>query len=610
MNNNKLKSQFLSNKHFALAGLMILFIYLVLRAIFVPNVFDESATFFHYIHKGDFIPHFAHWDANNHILNSALSSLTYSLFGSSMLALRLPNLILFIVFVFFSYKISTEFKSRTLQWVFIITLALAHNFIEFFALARGYGMSMAFMFGSIWYLMQVLKYNRLRDYFLSALFISLAILANLTLMYTALIIVALLFINSVINYSSKSKIYSIKAIGIISITALTPIIILIFVLLEFRDKGLLYYGTLDGFWELTIKSLIQLLTESSSILIPIFIVFYFILSLGIFSWAIIKSKFELKELMSSRFLFFILLIGNLSAVLLLGYFMEINFPEDRTGLYFFPFFIGTILFALDQIKQKIKPRSFYLILIPFTFFPLHFIFNVNLSHSALWHEDNIPPSFMAKVIEDSKDRSWPFTIGGYQMRTLPWAFQNFRNGGELNQIQGSHYPEFLSDYQIVELKEDENWLDYYKKLDYDPISNLSLLKRNESISTHEVYMESKDPTGVINKKYFNIFKGDVDSLINETLLIECEISVKSEKKPFIAWLVATVSDKENKKLMYEFVALDWKKTSWNDGEGNFKASIFLHDLPAESKNLFLYFWNIELKEYELNDIKCSILLVE
>ena len=51
----------------ALAGL-----YVVLRAALVPWVHDECASLFWFVERGEFLPWKAHWDANNHVLSSAI----------------------------------------------------------------------------------------------------------------------------------------------------------------------------------------------------------------------------------------------------------------------------------------------------------------------------------------------------------------------------------------------------------------------------------------------------------------------------------------------------------------------------------------------------------
>jgi hypothetical protein len=51
---------------------LLLFAFIIARAICVPMIGDELGTFYWYIQQGEFLPYKAHWDANNHLVNSAL----------------------------------------------------------------------------------------------------------------------------------------------------------------------------------------------------------------------------------------------------------------------------------------------------------------------------------------------------------------------------------------------------------------------------------------------------------------------------------------------------------------------------------------------------------
>ena len=79
-------------KIFSILFFVLIFIYLSLRVIWVEPIHDELATLFHYVDyetiwKGNII-----MDANNHLLNSYLSKVCYSLLGDHIWAIRLPNL--------------------------------------------------------------------------------------------------------------------------------------------------------------------------------------------------------------------------------------------------------------------------------------------------------------------------------------------------------------------------------------------------------------------------------------------------------------------------------------------------------------------------------------
>jgi len=286
-------------------------------------------------------------------------------------------------------------------------------------------------------------------------------------------------------------------------------------------------------------------------------------------------------------------------------FMDVNYPEDRTGVFLFPMFIGAIFFSLDGISKSMNKNILRISLLPFLFFPLHFLYSLNLNHSTLYMEENVPPRFTQRIADESLINE-ASTIGGYRMRLLTVAYQNYRLGGQLNQIQGSHYPEYLSDYQIVRAKEEEEWLKYYNILDYEASSGLSLLKRKETINTIELKNSRPKNSGPITKEYYNLYKGVIDTLHNENLLINVNMTIESAEMPFIGRLVAVSNDKNNKRISYEYVTLDWKKTEWNGEKNNFIASMIMYDIPKEAEVLSIYFWNIKKKEFILNDINISI----
>lgn len=585
--------------------LSFVFIYLLLRSSLVPLVHDEAATFFHYIHKASFLPPQAHWDANNHILNSMLSYFSYSLFGSSEWALRLPNLLFFPLYFYYTYKISTELSSKLLKWTFFISLVFAHNFIEYFSLTRGYGMSMALLLASIWYLIQVFKYSQLKHYFLSSLFMSLAILANLTLINSALLLLGILTVQILNPWDKTRYNKTLKSIGIVLFTLGVPIGLSIKLLLIFKEKGLLYYGTLDGLWELTVKSLIELLSGKESKIIEGFILLYFAAMLIIFIINIIKRK-NFSSIWNKQFIFFYFLIGNIIAILILGELLHINYPEDRTGLYLFPYFVGSIIFLFDSISKKMNAKLLVLIILPFLFFPIHFLFSMNLSHTSFWRIERIPHRFYDTVLDKSKQANKNFTVGGYHVRTLCWAYENFRHGGELNQIQTKNYPENISSYQIVDVEQHKEWLKDYQIIDHDPISNLSLLERKTKMKSILIDHKNIENTKWKKNAFFNIYKCTVDSLISETLLIDIKFSLTSKAKPFDARLVAQIVDNDKNMLSYEFIALDWKKTDWNGEEDNFNARILLHDLAKGSEKLTVYLWNIDKQAFMIENIECSV----
>ncbi len=146
----------------------------VLRAWFVPVSHDEAATFFNYVQRFHLSPFQAIPDANNHILNTYVTYFLFKLFGSGAFALRLSNLIFLPFYLFFCYKLSKELSSIFLRWIFLLAMVGTFHYMEFFAITRGYGISLTFLMGALWQVFQAGKTGKFRHFHIANLFMLLA----------------------------------------------------------------------------------------------------------------------------------------------------------------------------------------------------------------------------------------------------------------------------------------------------------------------------------------------------------------------------------------------------------------------------------------------------
>ena len=166
---------------------LVIWLYLGVRCALVPVVHDEAATFLHYLQLDQYIPYFSLWDANNHILNSALAHLSINIFGNHFFWLRLPNLLSFGLFAYYLFRLAKNFEHRWSRWFTVLAMLTASFLIEFFGLARGYGMSMAFLIGAIYHAAAYLRHGQLRDQGWVWLFMFFALLANMSLFNSMLV---------------------------------------------------------------------------------------------------------------------------------------------------------------------------------------------------------------------------------------------------------------------------------------------------------------------------------------------------------------------------------------------------------------------------------------
>ena len=172
----------------------LVFLLVLFRCYTVPFAHDEVATFNFYIQSGNFLPFMSHVDAMNHFLLTATSWLSFKLFGSSVLALRLPSLLSFVILCMAIYKLNNLFNGTIPKIVLTFSFLFSYHFIAFYSLARGYGMSMAFLIFALYYFFCYIRHFSYRHFWKLLVFSQLALSANITLVFVLLITMLMLVV--------------------------------------------------------------------------------------------------------------------------------------------------------------------------------------------------------------------------------------------------------------------------------------------------------------------------------------------------------------------------------------------------------------------------------
>lgn len=582
----------------------LLMLYLVLRAIFVPITHDEVGTFFFYVQSGKFLPFSSHMATNNHFLNSALTFFSYQLLGSSKFVLRLPNILLAILLLFYTYKLGQLIKDRFLRWVFILSILLAHNFIEFLALSRGYGMSMAFLIGGVYYLMMAQQSNNSKHFFFCFLFAILSMSSNLTLIISSLIIISL----AVISYFSTKTIKRKNLIMFILLTfflGIIPILFFVWVSFDYQSKGLLLHGTTEGFWQITVESIIELVAGFNYRFVGLLSLLYFLIICGILIFSLIKIRSR-RLLNNNNLTFTWLLISNILASFLLAEFLNVNYLEDRTGLYFYPLFIGSIIFMLSYLQNEIKFKYIKILSIPILLIPVHFLFHINLNFVANHKYEILPERFYHEIKSTFKPGILSPTVSGHGLKSYCWSYINYREGGMLNQMQTAVYPNNLTDYQIVHVSHNPEWLKDYEIIDSEKSIMLSLLRRKKFLKREFIKtMDSINTQTYTNKESFLLCDDIVDTLIGQNIYIDFDLSILCQHSPFFANIVVSLRNTNNENIYFEAIELNKKRLHWNGLKSNFRGS-YLLPINDDAYRLFVYLFNKKLQSYLIYDGKITI----
>lgn len=567
----------------------------LLRSIYVPFNHDETATFFFFIQSGHFMPFHSAADANNHVLNSFLGNICFHLFGSSPFSLRLPNLFGLIILIFSIYRISKKLRKLSSKLFLTVGLLLSFHWLSFFSACRGYGISMAMLIAGIAFMLEYIDNPKQKSKFILCLiFFQLAISANLILIIVVLLLSG---ISAVIQLFNKAF--------------FRPLIILMWLLhlsaiyywLSFsfflQDNGALYYGAGDSYWKVTFVSLVNLIVgfENKELKYGLVVLFILILSMTIYynRNAIFKIKEQFKK--PSFSLLFAVILGCLS----LGFYamhklLGVNYPEDRTGLFFYVFFILFISFTLDCSSSKLSDIFLFLVSL---IFAIHFVYNLNFRKHSLNVYETIPEHFYTTLLREQSQSLERITIGGHRVRELFYAFQNYRHGGVLNSADPTEVMQMNCDYYISTKQEEKYFKPYYSIIDTEPDWGFVLLKRKEKIKKNQVLELNNISISNNENEFIGLYgHNDTTFLNRKPLLAEIDIDIEKVPVSINTWFVLQVNDSLDQTVYFKRYPLQWSGYDLN-GRKHLLCSVITGNLPLKSKKIACFFWNIEMKKHSL-----------
>lgn len=372
---------------------IFLFTYIVLRAYLLSMTHDESLSFT--ILSGD---NSWTYTANNHLLNTKLMTYCSNLFGNQPLSLRLPNVISFIIYFAFCIKLLSQFESKFIQISGYGILLLNPFLLDFFSLARGYGLSLGLLMASLFYLFQQLNVSEqktpsLKNYYLFLLFGSLSIYANLGLINYFMAAHILLAI----------KIRKLTPFLIMFLLGSIPILWTINKLKELSSFNQLYFGedTLNN----CMQSILNCSLYNQKYAINTNIVWLILIPILLLS---LLSIYHLKTYKSNLLYLILLNTIILLALIFEHYLMDAKFPKERTALYFVPLLGLTILESFNHFykhytysKTAISLASTLMIFA--TLF--HFYQSANVQYSLTWQYDANTKNAIESIIENNPQDS-------------------------------------------------------------------------------------------------------------------------------------------------------------------------------------------------------------
>jgi hypothetical protein len=444
----------LNTSKFAFLLALPVFVYINARAYLLAFTYDECWTYLGYA-TDDF------WKvvtnefpaANNHVLHSLAMGLVDSFFGQYEYALRLPVLFSFIVLAVFVYKIAIRLSAK-MWWLPFILIIYQPYLLDYFVAARGYGMALAFMFGSIYYLYLFAEQEQSQWMLLSLIFAALASYSNFTYL---LVFIAVALAVLVLSIRKNSALKGSISIGIIGLLLLGAVYKPISQLIEAKE---LYYGGNIGFFEDTLSTLSRsfIYSTSESIILAVFFAFIMAAS-GVLGLAKFFSKAKLDLGFWLTFLLIVLEVGTI----LQHHVMGSPYLINRTAIFFIPLILFSFSWLIDQLRDGLLRN---ILAFGFVFMSvINLLSALNISYLLDFKEYADVQTAMKMVRDDERIPKADFAIGKSIYLNAPINFYRVKYGLERIAQSGLEYCEetdqtkyyylFEKDIECVASKETE-----------------------------------------------------------------------------------------------------------------------------------------------------------
>ncbi len=571
-----------------------IYIYLLIRAFNTEFISDETATYWYYAYRGWFWGDQVVLDANNHPLNSFIAFHLYNYFGDVPGILRIGSLFSFLLFAFASYNFTGLLNGKRLQILGFIAIISIPYMLEYFAYLRGYGLSMGFFMCSLWHLYKYANTLKIYNLGLTYFLIFLSVSANLTLLNSELLIigaVGLIHFNQFKSIGWQKHLGAI--VGTIFLMRITwPVIAFG---LKLKEAGAFYYSSLDGIWDMSGKSLSKYVFFSDNDLLMFVFIVLFILFLFIL-WKSFKVKGWTEFLKSWNTWITYLFFGNIVAVTLMAILLKVNYPEDRTGMYFVPLFLLLLL----SLIQHIKYSEWFLLA-----FPISLLTHLSVHSSVFSPQERITDAFYRKVKSELKPDD---IISLYKTMYANWHYQESHQDGlihfpHISMRQGNESDVFVTRGEVQACDSVRNpWIADYEKFAYEPNSDhvayRRKYRRKENLFFHctTSFLEgSGEFMELLNSS--NFFKNEED--VRLKFRFQLIINQVRQSTDF----VVTTLDDRGQTIRYLPMAFELNFQSKKMAK-QFNFSVMLDNLNKNEKGLKVYIWNRKIGvRHRLNNLK-------
>ncbi len=424
--------------------------YLLLRITKIPITHDEAGTILNFSRQ-------PLWDIltykdpipNNHILNTLFIKWSTAVFGLAEWACRWPNFIAGFLYIGSGFLLLRHLagKHSFKSLAGIIVLLGNPYLLEFFGLARGYGLSVGLMMTSLYFVIR----GKEKDQLYCLVFAALAVYANLTLLNYFIPLFVLVIL---LKRKDSLKAYLRSALPALFISFILSALLALPVIKMLKTDQFRFWGN-NGFFADTFQPLLlsSLMGESyfgkMTGTVITWIILFACLVMAISAVRMVWRR-RFKALHQPRFQLLFLFFGTLLYNILQHLIIGVPYLNARTALFYYPLF-SLALFA-ELVEEDKYVRFKNRVLVVLTCFSIwHMTRTWNLHSSREWWFDGDNKKVMAWIVADRTGKK-----NGKAGLKCNWLFQP-----SLTYYVKTRYPEQIDLPPYSQTIDTSELVDYY-----------------------------------------------------------------------------------------------------------------------------------------------------
>jgi hypothetical protein len=349
----------------------------------------------------------------DHMINSFLMKLSCLLLPDTPYVLRLPNLLGHLLYIIFSILLLLKLKNPHLLMAGFVLLNFNPYLLDFFSIARGYGLSVSFMMVSLYYGFSFVQSRKIYHLIMSFLFAILSVLTVYTLLNYFIALCGAVLMMMIIWWAGDgfkvSKKY-LLASGLYLIVILASTALLYLRLIEplkrVQSEQFIYQDFQANFYTGTIRPIVFRSIYNSDPGTTVNLVSYGVFAVFILAFIVMVAMSIRKNFSyTGRLIFFSFLLPFLVALSTsLQYeLFNIRFLHNRTATFIAPLIVLALIGLVDELMRlnMLKIPAIILIYMTSALFLINTVKNGNLKWYLDWQYDASTREMMDDLCRDA-----------------------------------------------------------------------------------------------------------------------------------------------------------------------------------------------------------------